>query len=328
MDMRKSIRLSIGLLLFSTGFLTSCQNEAYQSCEGGVWNTLYHITYKGPKELADSVTKELETIGKSLNVFDTTSLVAKLNRQQGILADEHLYAVYEGSRKINKISRGRFDPTLSPLITAWGFGIGHAATADTTANDSILHFVGIDKTHLEGNEIVKEDIRTQFNFSAIAKGYGCDAIGRMFRRNGVEDYLVEIGGEISLSGVSPQGGLWKISIDAPTEDENPEHASAIVIALTDKGIATSGNYRNYRIENGAKLAHTISAVTGRPYISEILSATVIAGNCMEADALATACMASLPDEALLMLEEYGADGMLILPDTLLMTPGFRSLESR
>ena len=303
--------------------LSGCKEERFQRSEGMVWNTVYHITYKGAPLFEDSVLNVMSQVSESLNVFDSTSLVSQLNLYEKIKADQNLITVYSASKKINSISNRKFDPTLSPLITAWGFGLGHKPTADTLAIDSILRFVGIEKTRLEGDTIYKDDIRTRFNFSAIAKGYGCDAIGEMFKRNGINDFMVEIGGEVSLSGKSPSGRLWKIAIDAPKEDMDPGTESALVIELTDAGIATSGNYRNFRDENGKKLAHTISVETGRPYLSEILSATVVAKDCMTADGLATACMASTVEEARRILEECEAEGLLIFNDSVWMTPGFK-----
>lgn len=312
------ISLSLGIFGF-----TGCGGNSYHTAEGMVWNTMYHITYKGDATLEDSILATLEEVGKSLSVFDTTSLVSTLNRDDSVLADSHLKRVYESSLKVNKTSKGMFDPTVSPLVNAWGFGIGHKATADTTAIDSILQFVGISKTRFSNGYIVKEDRRIQFNFSGVAKGYGCDAIGEMFRRNGVTDYMVEIGGEIALSGLSPSGEDWKISIDAPIEETgSPSHESMLVVSLTDKGIATSGNYRNFRKDGNGTVAHTISPMTGRPVMGSVLSASVITDNCVDADAIATACMASDVENAKNILSELGADGLLIFADTVWMTPGF------
>ena len=315
--------------LFPSAFLmimviaSACQKTTgYQRMEGMIWNTSYHISYKGSAELQDSVLPVLNEVSRSLSVFDPNSLLSHLNGSDSIVADDHFKKVYDTSLEINKLSRGNFDPTVSPLITAWGFGIGHEVNADTLAVDSVLQFVGIEKTRREGNIIFKNDIRTQFNFSAIAKGYGCDAVGEMFRRNRVADYMIEIGGEIALSGESPSGRDWRISIDAPIEDLTPQHKSALVIGITDAGIATSGNYRNFRKEGANTYAHTISPVSGRPYVNGILSATVIAPTCMEADALATACMASPLDLAKEIIMNYKAEGFLILADTVWMSPGF------
>lgn len=287
-----------------------------------IWNTVYHITYQGSPQLQDSIIPIFNEVGHSLSVFEPNSLVSQLNAGDSILADSHLLTVYIASRKINEMSDGNFDPTVSPLIDAWGFGKGHTPGADTLAIDSIMKFIGIGKTYCKGNVIYKEDIRTRFNFSAIAKGYGCDAVGEMFRRNGVENYMVEIGGELALHGKSPSGKDWNIAVDAPIEGSLPGEKSAYILSLTDVGIATSGNYRNFREDNGQKTSHTISPVTGRPFIGEILSATVIAPSCMEADALATACMASSPEAAKSLLENSNVEGLLIFPDSVWTTTNF------
>lgn len=311
-------------LLCSFLFLFSCRKEKYQRDEGMTWNTLYHITYQNGTSLHDSIVKVFKDVNKSLSVFDTTSLVTKANRQKSIQLDELFLRVYAEAVRINEKSGGVFDPTLSPLITAWGFGPGHSLSADTLAIDSIMEFVGIKKTRVEGNMLVKEDIRTQFNFSGIAKGFGCDLIGEMMHRNGVENFMIEIGGELTLSGKSPSGGKWRISVDTP-KDFNDSHEAYLILETTDCGIATSGNYRNFKDTGNGKIAHTISPLTGRPVQTDVLSATVIAPTCMMADAAATTCMASGSQKALKFLKEMNFEGLLILPDTCLMTPGFRNI---
>lgn len=308
------------ILTFNTG---CAGDDNYNKSEGMIWNTIYHITYKGNPELKDSILPVLNEVGKSLSVFDKTSLVSYLNNSDSVKGDIHMIKVYDEAKRISRLSKGRFDPTVSPLVDAWGFGLGHTPSQDTLMIDSILNFVGIDKTHRKNEFIVKDDSRTRFNFSAIAKGYGCDAVGEMLKRNGVNDFMVEIGGEITLSGKSPSGGGWRIAIDAPVEDNNPGEVTVLILALTDVGVATSGNYRNYRLEGGKKVAHTISPITGRPILEEILSATVIAPTCMEADAIATACMAGSPDEAKKLIQEAGVEGLLLFADGSWSTEGFK-----
>lgn len=321
---RLKISLSLTFLSFIFGGATSCsKNENYVKAEGIIWNTAYHITYKGPDNLKDSILPLLNQVGKSLSVFDKTSLVTKLNNGTDVKADYHLIKVYDESLRINRLSNGLFDPTVSPLIDAWGFGIGHTPNQDTIAIDSVMQFIGISKTYRNGSFIIKKDPRIKFNFSAIAKGYGCDAVGEMFKRNGVSDFMVEIGGEISLSGKSPSGNDWVIAIDAPIEDKNPGEETALILSISDVAIATSGNYRNYRKDGENKTGHTISPKTGRPFIGEILSATAIAENCMEADALATACMAGSFDEAKTLLEKSNTLGVIILSDSVWVTPELR-----
>lgn len=270
--------------------MISCRKD-YRSSEGMVWHTTYHITYDGNRDLNDSIYAALAEVGASLNVFDDNSVVSRANASDTTKVDEDFVRVYEMSRKINRETGGAFDPTLGPLIEAWGFGRGHTPTADTLRIDSLLRITGIGRTSLRGSLIVKEDIRIKFNFSAIAKGYGCDRVAEVLRRNGVKNYLVEIGGEIACAGISPSGGKWRISVDKPVATDTICHLSQCIISVTDAGIATSGNYRNFHQEGGHTFGHTISSTTGRPVQTDVVSATVIAASAMEADALATSMMA-------------------------------------
>lgn len=321
-------KASFNTLIICIIALSGSCGHSYIKEEGMVWNTVYHITYQGDRALTDSVMTVLNEVGKSLSVFDKSSLVSKVNASTSTPVDRHFMAVYNTSLLVNGVSGGMFDPTVSPLITAWGFGPGHRISADTLATDSILTFTGITKTRLERNILIKDDARTQFNFSAVAKGYGCDMVAEMLRRNGVENYLVEIGGEIAVGGNGPSGEAWTISIDRPVEEtDGISHDACAVLSVTNAGIATSGNYRNFHKEGDKTFGHTISPVSGRPVATDVISATVIAPTCMEADAVATACMASGSDVSKSMLETLRFEGMLILSDsTTYMTPGFKALS--
>lgn len=330
MTQTKGFRTFLSTLAIALTALASCSSDSWQKEQGMIWNTTFHITYQGSPALKDSILKVLDEVGKSLDVFDKASLVSHVNASDSTLTDRHFRTVYNMSRRISEASGGMFDPTLSPLITAWGFGPGHEMTADTLAVDSILDFTGIGKTTLKGDMLVKEDIRTQFNFSAIAKGYGCDEVAAMLARNGVADYMVEIGGEIAVAGKSPRGGGWRISVDRPTVTDTEEiHDAATVIEVSDAGIATSGNYRNFHRLGGEILGHTISPLTGRPVQTDVVSATVVAPTAAEADAAATACMAAGSEAAERILGKLGFEGMLILADsTTITTKGFDDIVAR
>ncbi|MDE6336967.1 MAG: FAD:protein FMN transferase [Muribaculaceae bacterium] len=315
--------LSAVLPLFIALFLFGCAKSRFQKTEGLIWNTAYHVTFDGDPSLADSIIVVLNDVGKSLNVFDTTSLVSRVNRLDTTLVDNHFKKVYKGSMKAYTESHGMFDPTLSPLIAAWGFGKGHEPTADTLRIPLIMEYVGMDKTHLHGDTLIKDNPNINFNFSAIAKGYACDAVAAMLRRNEVTNYLVEIGGEIAMGGVSPSMDQWRVSIDRPIEtDSSIVHDACAVIQITDAGMATSGNYRNFHKQNGQTMGHTISSKTGRPVATDVISATVIAPSAMEADAIATACMAAGSEEAKRLISTLKYEALLILADsTTWSTPG-------
>lgn len=326
-------RTIIGILAAAAGVISilsgGCgrsgngDSREYQNAEGMIWNTTYHVTYNGGSELKDSIMQVLNKVEASLNVFDENSLVSRVNVSDSTAVDTDFIRVYVESVKVNRLTDGAFDPTLGPLIEAWGFGKGHKATGDTARIDSLMKFVGIDKTRLSMDTLVKYDSRIRFNFSAIAKGYGCDCVGEMLQRNGVEDWLVEIGGEISCRGKSPEGGKWRVSIDRPVmQKDRILHDSQCVVEVTDAGIATSGNYRNLQSdEKGQYYGHTISARTGRPARTDVISATVIGRTAMESDALATAFMAMGADDVKRLNKSTRLSVMLVLADSTVWYSG-------
>lgn len=199
--MNKTVKFAFVLLtMFIITGLSSCGKSEYRGDEGVVWHTSYHITYKADRNMSDSILAVLNRVGDSMNVFDPASLASRVNAADSIAVNSDYIRVYDMSVKVNALSEGAFDPTLGPLITAWGFGKGHQATADTLRIDSLLSIVGIGRTHISDGILYKEDRRIEFNFSAVAKGYGCDRVGEMLGASGVGDYLVEIGGEIACAG--------------------------------------------------------------------------------------------------------------------------------
>lgn len=309
--------------------LVSCGKElSWNKSQGMIWNTVWHATYKGPEDAISAAIDTLKAVESSVSAFDDNSLVSVINRNENGPIDVHFKNVYDMSRKINRLSGGLFDPTLSPLIKAWGFGKGHTPTADTARIESILTYVGIDKTRIENDTLYKSSPEISFNFSAIAKGYGCDRIGEVLKEAGVSDWLVEIGGEIAAAGKSPSGEDWKISVDKPIfNNDSVIHDSQTIIAFTDMGMATSGNYRNFRNDGAISYGHTISPVTGRPIQTDIISATVLAPSSMIADALATAFMAMGSEPAIEINARLHLPVMLVLADsTIWASEQFRNLE--
>lgn len=303
--------------------LASCGGSGYTQMEGMVWNTTFHITFRGPESMKDSVLAAIDEVGRSLNFFDGKSTLSRVNAAEGpVEVDSHFRKVYLSSLEVNRQSEGRFDPTLSPLITAWGFGKGHEATADTARVDSLLTLVGIRRTHLDGLTLTKENPALAFNFSAIAKGYGCDYVAEVLRRNGVTDYMVEIGGEIAAGGESPRGGKWRISVDRPLFSRDEIHESEGVTEITGCGMATSGNYRNFHTRGSRRWGHTINAVTGRPDSTDIVSATIIAPSAMLADAYATSAMALGSAKAGQMVKRLGLGALFVLSDSTVWTHNF------
>lgn len=307
----------------------SCsERDQYRFEEGIVWNTAYHITYESTSDLSDSILIVLNEIDRSLSAFNKESVVSKINDNRSATVDSHFARVYKESRKINDATDGTFDPTLAPLIRAWGFGQGHEVSPTDTLNlDSLLQLVGIDKTEINGFELIKKNPKIEFNFSALAKGYGVDCIADMLKRNGVKNYLVEVGGEIRAQGLNPQGKKWGIGIDSPKEESNPGETVERIF-LDSGSVATSGNYRNFHNIGNTRLGHTISPQTGRPIQTDVISATITAPECMEADALATSCMVLGSQKAIELCNRLKVGVMLIKSDLSVVTNSqFEKLKS-
>lgn len=317
----KNIAVCTSLLILLPLLYGCINNRTWQKSQGMIWNTVWHATYYGNQDAISAAIDTLKAIEKSISVFDEGSLVSYINKNMSGPTDLHLEKVYDMSKKVNKISKGLFDPTVSPLIEAWGFGENHTPTADTASIAPLLSYVGIEKTRIENGILYKTSLETSFNFSAVAKGYGVDMAAKALEDSGCTDLMFEIGGEIVCRGHNPEGKKWKILIETPDEeylqqvfknDNKPEFPDNLIIELSDEALATSGNYRNYHIDSGKTFGHTISPVTGRPVKTDILSASVVAPTCMEADAMATACMAMGSANAMAMLLEEGLAGAFIL----------------
>ncbi len=300
--------------------LSSCgrPESDYRKSAGSIWNTTYHITYNSAKELDDSITEVLQEVGNSLSPFQEGSLISRINNGERIKPDSMFCKVFAASQQINHLSGGAFDPTVAPLVNLWGFGWEQANAAPTKEQiDSALSYVGIAQCGIEEGYLRKKHPETSFNFSAIAKGFGGDMVAEMFLRNNCNDFMIEIGGDIVLSGKNAKKEPWHIMIDAPIEnDSTPEHQCMAIIEISNCGIATSGNYRNFHSTGeGEKVWHTISPSTGYPVVSSTLSATVIAPSAMLADALATSCMAMEADSAIAMIEKIPeASALLVTAD--------------
>lgn len=309
--MLRNIIYIAALLMLATG---CTRPAAYRSSTGAAWGTTYHITYKADRDLGDSIVAEMRLVEQSLSMFDKESLVSRINRGECDSLNRMLTDVLRLSLLVNKTSGGMFDPTVAPLTDLWGFGRKGQITNTPAAEsiDSALIRVGISKCRLDGNRLIKGHERMEFDFSAVAKGYGVDCVADMLRRNGVNDYMVEIGGEVSLSGKSPRGTDWRIQVDAPSDDP-AAHEAFTVLELSDCAIASSGNYRNFRVsEDGTRTGHTINPVTGHPAVTRSIATTVIAPQCGLADALATALMACDPDSAAMIIGQFPSTSAIVM----------------
>lgn len=305
MNMRKRyVAIMTFIVAFVGAMVIMRGRKQFYSSAGVVWTTEYHITYESSRQLDDSVQAVLARVDNSVSKYNKHSLISKINDNADVEIDDIIERLYVKSREVWAASDGAFDPTVSPLANVWGYGLRTADVPDSATIDSIRAFVGIAKTELVGRRIVKKDLRTTFDFNSIAKGLACDEVGRMLERNGVENYIVEIGGEIAASGTNPSGKKWRVSVDCPIENADTViHRSAVVLQVGRGGVATSGNYRNFKIVDGKKTAHTINPHTGYPEMSNLLSATIVADDCMTADAYATACMVMGVERSRQLLEQ-------------------------
>ena len=213
--------------------------------------------------------------------------------------------VFTLAEQISRETDGAFDITVAPLVNEWGFGFKSGVAPNKHVIDSLKQLTGYQKVKLAGGRVVKTDPRIMLDCSAIAKGYGSDVVAKFLKSKGIDNFMVEIGGEIVTSGISPERVPWRIGVTKPEDDSlQQQQALQTVLNVTDKAMATSGNYRNFYYKGGKKYAHTIDPKTGYPVQHNILSATVIANSCAEADAYATAFMVMGLDKAKTVLEKH------------------------
>lgn len=289
MQKKISFLASLWILVF-----TACTGQKQYFVESGsVFHTVYHIKYEAPELLTEKIDAEFQKFNLSLNPFNPNSIISKVNQNEPVEADDWFIEVFNRAKEVSDHSDGVFDITCAPLINLWGFGFSKMDSVTPQMIDSIKQFVGYQRVRLDGRKVIKDDPRVLLNCSAIAKGYACDVIARLLEREGIKNYMVEIGGEVAMKGVNQNGNCWRIGINKPEDDSTGiKNDIEEVVQLCKKGgVATSGNYRNYYVKDGKKYAHTIDPRTGYPSEQSILSATIVAKDCITADAYATAFMA-------------------------------------
>lgn len=285
---------SILAVVFVLSSCTSKTEWVKNFNSGGALGTTYHITYISKEKLdyqreIDSV---FEVINRSMSTYIPTSDISKINKGDTTVVVDHMFRdVFELSKEIHDRTNGYFDPTVGSLVNAWGFGPGKQVQLDSLKVDSILHYVGFEKVGItSNNRINKENVNIYFDFNAIAKGYAIDRLALMLEKHSIVDYLVEVGGEIVAKGENKvKEKKWVVGIDNPAGDDQPK----ILINLKNTALASSGNYRKFRIDSitGNKYVHTIDPKTGYTKNSNILAASVIANTCAKADGYATGLMA-------------------------------------
>ncbi len=294
------------LLIIGTVLIISQQQSTpYRQASDMVFGTTYKIVYECDSDLSVPIREELMKVDHSLSPFNKESVITAVNQNREVTLDPYFVEVFTKAMEISADTEGAFDITVAPLVNAWGFGFRNEQMPTAHQVDSLRRIIGYQKVSLADGKIRKQDSRMMLDCSAIAKGFGVDAVARMLYSRGVQNYMVEIGGEVVTRGVNAQRLPWRVGVVKPTEDSlSIGHELQTVLNVTDKAMATSGNYRNFYYKNGRRYAHTIDPKTGYPVQHSLLSATVLADNCTMADAYATSFMVMGMERAQKLLERH------------------------
>ena len=308
---RSKKRLSLQLafltfLIIGTILIIKHQhNMPYQHDKGSVFGTFYSITYQCDNDLQKEIEAELKKVDQALSMFNQESIISKVNRNEKVDLNEMFLQVITLAQKVSQDTDGAFDITVAPLVNAWGFGFKTGDKPSGTSIDSLMSTVGYKKISLKGRQLFKENKNTMLDCSAIAKGYGSDVVAAFLKKRGIDNFMVEIGGEVVTQGISEKRVPWRIGVTKPTDDSlSVDNELQTVLNVTNKAMATSGNYRNFYYKDGKKYAHTIDPKTGYPVQHSLLSATVLADNCATADAYATSFMVMGIEKAKGILERH------------------------
>jgi len=286
---------------------TGCKK--YHQNQGSVFGTYYNIQYQSFSDKREEIQACLLAFDSSLSVYNDQSIISRINRNEDVQTDAYFERMFENAQFVSEASNGGFDITVAPLVNAWGFGFKNKQNVTQEVLDSILPLVNFNGVHIENHRVVKADPRIMLDASALAKGYACDIVADMLTKAGCKNFLVDIGGEVVAKGHNSRNKAWTIGITKPVDDVSGNRQELQdAITTTSICMATSGNYRNYYIEDGVRRSHTIDPRTGYPVHHKLLSATIIAPSCIKADALATACMVLGEYKAAVMISQMRETG--------------------
>ena len=330
------ITLFIGLVCLIIGiglYFALKPKPAYVHNEGEAQGTTWSATYEQPegKDLQKKIEKRLHEFDLSLSTYIPQSIISRINNNDStVRTDDDFEKMYSVAMEVSKRTNGAFDITVGPLVKAWGFGFGNAEPSKIPDVSKFLPYVGYHKVRLENHKLLKDDPHILIDANALAQGQSSDIIGKLLEDNGCKNYMIDIGGEVVVKGLNKKGQKWQIGIDNPIDDPtNSIDEIQAVIAISNCGLTTSGNYRKYYYLNGKKYAHEIDPRQGYPVVHNLLSATVVAPTCIVADAYATAFMVIGVDSSLQVCKSIpGMDCYLIYTDKngknqVVYTEGFR-----
>jgi len=293
-------KLLFGLAL--TTLFASCNNQIPEKVnsktaqkiqiKGDAQGTYYAITYYDTlnRNLKTNIDSLLLSFDLSASNYVDSSIISKVNANIPIKLDDVFIGNFLLSQEISENTNGDYDITVRPLVELWGFGKKEPKKVKASEVNEILKFIGYKKVHLINNTIIKDDKRIQLDYNAIAQGYSVDVVARYLKTHGIENFLVDIGGEVYASGRKDDSSLWQVGIERPKDNEKYGEALTAIVKLKDRGMATSGNYRKFYIQDGVKYSHEIDPHTGYPAKQNLLSATVFAVDAAHADGYATAFM--------------------------------------
>ncbi len=268
------------------------QNEAVK-ISGIAQGTTYHITYYDQKNrnFKPEIDKLLNAFDKSVSLYDSTSIISRVNNNdKKVVLDKFFKQCFNKSMEVSKATEGAFDATVGPLVSGWGFSFKKKARMDSAMVDSLLKFIGYQFVELKNGKVIKKDPRIKLDFNALAQGYSVDLVSELLNTKKIANYIVEIGGEVYAKGHKTNGDHWKVGIEKPIDNTEGDNPLKAIVKIENMALNTSGNYRKFYIENGIRYSHEINPKTGYPAHNSVLSATVLANDCMTADAYATAFM--------------------------------------
>lgn len=304
------------LLLVSCG--TNNSPKTLVRNYGYTQGTTYSISYMSEKgkDYQIEIDSVLLAVDNSLSTYNKESTISMINRNESVKTDSLFRRVFKASQEIAKATQGAFEPTLAPVVNYWGFGFEDIPNKDLNKLNNLMQSVGYSKIQLKNSLVYKDNHNTQLDFNAIAQGFTVDLVAEHLEKLGINNYMIEIGGELKCNGLNADDKLWRIGIDKPSEKILEDRFQAI-IEVKNKSVASSGNYRKFTLDEttGAKYAHTINPHTGRPVQTNLLAVTIVSESCMEADAYATAFMVMGLEKSQVFLKTHPElDALLIYSD--------------
>lgn len=296
-------------------FAASCKKSPteFTTLQGNAQGTTFRIVYQDSlsRDFSGDVQQLFKDIDQSMSLWVDSSIISKVNAgETDVELDEHFIRVFNNSQRIAEITNGSFDITVAPLVKAWGFSFKKDLPPPTGSQiDSLNQFVGYQQVSIGGQRLIRQKDNVSVDFNAIAQGYSVDAVAEFLESNNIVNYMIEIGGEVRANGINSRNEPWNIGIDKPVE--GGERKLQAVVSLKNQSLATSGSYRKFIERDGKKYSHTIDPKTGYSVTHNLLSASVIADNCTEADGYATACMVLGIEKSLELAEKAGFEVYLI-----------------